>query len=161
MANSQNWTGHFTVFAMTRADRTDYRVRAADWLADQPDIAAIRRAVFIEEQGVPESMEWELLDPECAWFIAEAAGALVGIVRLTPAGRLGRMAVLPDWRRAGVGSSLLAAALSAAAAQGLGQVNLHAQVSAVAFYQRFGFVSEGEEFQEAGIAHQAMSIEIG
>lgn len=110
---------------------------------------------------MPESMEWESLDAECAWCIAETAGAVIGIVRLTPEGRLGRMAVLPGWRRAGVGSALLLAILKVAQARGLRRVHLHAQVSAIAFYQRFGFVSEGEVFQEAGIAHRAMSIDIG
>jgi predicted GNAT family N-acyltransferase len=145
---------------MTRAERADFAVRAADWRTDRPGIAAIRRAVFIEEQGVPESMEWEAIDAECAWYVAESAGAMVGIGRLTPSGRVGRMAVLPDWRHLGVASGLLAAVVQLARQRGLARLHLHAQMTALGFYERYGWLAEGAVFHEAGIAHRAMSLEL-
>lgn len=143
------------------AEADSFSVRAAVWSRDEPAIARIRRQVFIEEQAVPEVMEWEVRDSECDWFVAQdKAGEVVGICRLTPDAHIGRMAVLPAWRRRGVGSALLQAALGAARQQGLRQVALHAQVHAVAFYGRFGFKPSGPEFDEAGIPHRLMSLDL-
>lgn len=136
------------------------KIRPADWPADEAAIAQIRRKVFIEGQSVPEQLEWETLDPECAWFVAQAADALVAIARLTPAGRIGRMAVLDGWRGLGIGSGLLAMALDAARQRGLKAVELHAQSHAIAFYQRFGFTVAGPEFMEAGIPHRVMKLNL-
>jgi len=136
-----------------------YLVRPADWRVDEAAIAGVRREVFVEEQSVPEALEWEALDPGCAWFIAQAEGGeIVGIVRLTPDARIGRMAVLASWRRKGVGTALLTAALDAARRQGLSSVRLSAQTHALAFYARHGFQPEGEVYQDAGIPHIAMTL---
>lgn len=135
-------------------------VRAADWKLDETAIADVRREVFIEEQGVPEALEWEAEDAQHRWFVAQASTGLIGIVRLTGAGRIGRMAVLPDWRRRGVGKALLAAALRAAAECGLNQVHLSAQTHAMAFYTRYGFIAEGPEYLDADIPHRHMNLNL-
>ncbi len=136
-------------------------VRACDWKTDETDIASIRRRVFIQEQGVPEELEWERRDSECRWFIARTHdNAAIGIVRLTPQGRIGRMAVLPDWRGHGVGTSLLTEILRIAREAGLNSVHLSAQTQAVPFYSRFGFFAEGEGYMDAGIPHQTMTLEL-
>ena len=136
-----------------------FTVRRADWRADEAAIAHVRRAVFIDEQAVPEALEWEALDPECAWFVAcSKAGEIVGSARLTPDARIGRMAVLAPWRRRGVGAALLASALAAAHRQGFSRVRLSAQIHALPFYARYGFQPEGEGYQDAGIPHIAMTF---
>ncbi len=145
---------------MPEADTRDYRVRPADWRHDEVAIARVRRRVFIEEQGVPEAMEWEPADAECDWLVAEGAAGIIGIVRLVPGGRLGRMAVLPEWRRRGIGTALLMAAFVQARSMGWRRVHLHAQSAAVPFYACHGCVVEGAAFFEAGIAHQAMVCRI-
>jgi len=143
------------------AEADSFSVSAADWQEDQAGIAQVRRRVFIEEQAVPEAMEWETQDADCDWFAAkDSGGAIVGIARLTPDARIGRMAVLPAWRRRGVGSGLLRAALARARQKGLRQVGLHAQVHALPFYARFGFQARGPEFDEAGIAHREMFLDL-
>jgi predicted GNAT family N-acyltransferase len=68
------------------------------------------------------------------------------------------MAVLPQWRQQGVGHAILLAALDRARIQGLKRVYLHAQVSALGFYSRAGFIEYGARFFEAGIEHQAMEL---
>jgi predicted GNAT family N-acyltransferase len=136
-------------------------VRAADWNLDAAAIAAVRRSVFIDEQGVPEAMEWESIDPLCHWFVATTPGQrVIGIVRLTDAGRIGRMAVLPDWRRCGVGRALLTAVLEAARGLGFGRVHLSAQTHALPFYAAHGFSAEGPEYQDAGIPHRSMNLDL-
>lgn len=136
-------------------------VRAAHWPDDAAAIADVRRRVFIVEQGVPEALEWEAIDAQCAWFVAEAdVGDIVGVARLQADGRIGRMAVLPEWRRRGLGAALLAAALVEARARGLSGAHLAAQTHAVPFYARFGFRAEGPVFLDAGIPHRYMRIEL-
>jgi predicted GNAT family N-acyltransferase len=86
----------------------------------------------------------------------DRAGRLLGTGRLLPDGHVGRMAVLPQARGTGVGSALLAALLQAARARGDREVALSAQTHAIPFYERFGFVVEGEEYDDAGIPHRRM-----
>ncbi|PZP57183.1 MAG: GNAT family N-acetyltransferase [Azospira oryzae] len=135
----------------------EYTVRLVSWDAAQASLAAVRRAVFIDEQRVPEALEWDGLDPRCVHALAEdAEGRPIGTARLLPDGHIGRMAVLQSWRRKGVGGALLCAMLSEARRRGLRVVHLHAQVHAVPFYERCGFAREGETFLEAGIPHVRM-----
>jgi predicted GNAT family N-acyltransferase len=135
-------------------------IRHADWAMDEHGIAAIRREVFIDEQAVPEAMEWETIDSKCDWFVAQSGDGLVAITRLTPIGRVGRMAVLDAWRGQGIGSALLARVLDAAMQSGLTELELHAQCHAVSFYQGFGFIEIGPEFEEAGIPHKQMKLRL-
>ena len=87
----------------------------------------------------------------------DGAGAPVGTARMQVDGHIGRMAVLTPWRRQGVGRALLAYLIQLAARQGLGLVWLTAQIGAVGFYTRAGFVVEGEPFTEAGILHRTLT----
>jgi predicted GNAT family N-acyltransferase len=80
----------------------------------------------------------------------------VGIVRLLDTGRIGRLAVLPAWRRCGVGSVLLNTALDAARSAGMQDIYLCAQTQALDFYARHGFSAEGPEYLDAGIPHRTM-----
>ena len=120
----------------------------------------MRRTVFILEQGVPEALEWESRDPACLWCVAQAhETGIIGIARLTPEGRIGRMAVLPSWRRRGVGSALLQAVLRTARDRGWNRIELSAQTHAMPFYARHGFVGVGPDYLDAGIPHQTMILE--
>ncbi len=158
MANSILKARHFNRPMPTH--RPDFLIRPANWQQDEEAIARLRRAVFIDEQGVPESLEWESIDSSCLWFVAVTPGLVVGIVRLSPEGRVGRMAVQRDRRGQGIGSALLEAALSAARSAGLSQANLSAQTHAIPFYRRAGFDCIGPEFLDAGIPHRSMHKEL-
>lgn len=131
-------------------------ITVATWHGDGPTLRALRQAVFVAEQGVPLEIELDGRDPECRHLLARCAGVPVGCVRMLPDGHIGRMAVLAPWRGCGIGRRLLAAMLEQAAAAGLRGVWLHAQVHALAFYERLGFRAEGPEFDEAGIRHRLM-----
>jgi predicted GNAT family N-acyltransferase len=137
----------------------DVHVLPADWAADREVLRAIRGAVFIEEQGVPQEVEWDDQDAAAQHFLAiDQAGRRVGCGRLLPSGQIGRMAVLAEHRGRGIGRLILDTALEAARQQGLTRVFLHAQTAVVPFYARAGFLADGGEFMEAGIPHQAMSL---
>lgn len=135
---------------------SNIRVRIADWNVDRTALRAVREQVFVREQGVPVELEWDEFDLQSQHVVAESAREAVGTGRLLPDGHIGRMAVLESWRGQGVGSDLLEALLRLARERGLRRVRLNAQSRAAAFYARHGFIVEGEEFIEAGIAHRSM-----
>ncbi len=134
-----------------------FRVEAIEYASGLAELRAVRETVFVHEQQVPLEEEWDALDPLCRHVIArDEAGLPIGTGRLTPEHRIGRMAVLADWRGRGVGEAMLAALMIEARKQGWPVISLNAQVSAEAFYARQGFIPEGERFMEAGIEHQSM-----
>src|SRR5690606_32197026 len=138
-----------------------FQVVALEPGADQAGPRAVREAVFIQEQGVPPALEIDDQDPRSRHVLArDAAGLPIGTARLTPEGRIGRMAVLREWRGHGVGSALLHALLRVAREDGLPLVALHAQEAAIDFYRRHGFAPVGQRFMEAGIVHQAMQLRL-
>ncbi|HLH22630.1 MAG TPA: GNAT family N-acetyltransferase [Chloroflexota bacterium] len=127
--------------------------------ADWARACAIRLAVFVDEQRVPFEEELDEHDRDAFHVLAWLDDRPVGTGRLViegDSGRIGRMAVLPAARGAGVGSALLRALLAEAAARGLRSVHLAAQLHARPFYARFGFVAGGPHFLDAGIWHQRM-----
>ena len=128
-----------------------------DWIRDAPRLGTVRQAVFIDEQGVPEALEWDEHDAASVhWLAASDDGTPIGCARLLPDGHIGRMAVLPAWRGRGVGRALLAAVVRTAKRRGHATLGLSAQTHAAAFYAQAGFVAVGDEYEEAGIAHVAM-----
>jgi predicted GNAT family N-acyltransferase len=127
------------------------------WEDNRRELGAVRRAVFVEEQRVPESLEWDSMDADCYHVLVTAADQQpIATGRMKPDGHIGRMAVLPAYRGQGIGSEVLLALLKVARQQQYAGVFLHAQVSAIAFYERHGFVVYGAEFMDAGIPHKSM-----
>ncbi|MDE2249528.1 MAG: GNAT family N-acetyltransferase [Xanthomonadaceae bacterium] len=138
-----------------------FHVAAVEWSRDDERTALLdlRHTVFIQEQGVPESRERDGLDDACWHVLArDDAGRPVGCGRLTPAHKIGRMAVLPPWRGQGVGKALLRELIARARSLGWPEVALDAQVGAIGFYEREGFQVCGEEFEDAGLAHRRMRM---
>lgn len=117
----------------------------------------VRRRVFIEEQGIPVALEWDDLDRTSRHLVAVTdPDGPIGTVRLTRNAHVGRMAVLPAWRRQGIGTQLLQAVLEEATAAGMDSVALAAQLPVIAFYEKLQFEPYGEVFQDVGIPHRMM-----
>ena len=139
----------------------DFTVEPATWSVDMAELRAVRTEVFVLEQQVPEDEEWDALDELSQHVIArDAQGAPIGTGRLTPAGTIGRMAVRREWRGKGVGEALLRVLLECARERHFSHIEIHAQSHAVGFYERAGFTVHGKEFNECGIAHRHMGIDI-
>jgi predicted GNAT family N-acyltransferase len=134
-----------------------FSVRHAAWEKDSAALRNIRTAVFVVEQRVPEDEEWDGLDAGCLHALAlDAGGTPIGTGRLAPDGKIGRMAVLKEWRGAGVGAALLQWLIQAADTRGMAECHMNAQSHALRFYSRHGFEAYGDEFLEAGIPHRRM-----
>nr|WP_216862502.1 GNAT family N-acetyltransferase [Polynucleobacter sp. 71A-WALBACH] len=134
------------------------------WRDAEQEAYSIRKNVFIQEQGVPEEMEIDEHDLTAQHALAYMGSQCIGTARLVTLpgniGRIGRMAVLPDYRRQGIGMQLLSTLLELSKSLGITQLELHAQLSAIAFYEQFGFIVQGEIYQEAGIEHRDMILSI-
>ncbi len=140
---------------------TAFTIRSLSWPDALPFARPVRESVFIEEQNVPRELEWDEWDERSDHAVAfDARGNAIGTARLLPDGRIGRMAVLKEWRGQGVGAALLAAMLERARQRSMARVTLHAQTPAAGFYRRFGFSERGGEFFEAGIPHVEMTLEL-
>ncbi|WP_049622866.1 GNAT family N-acetyltransferase [Frateuria defendens] len=136
-----------------------FHLARAHWSrdADREALRAVRLEVFVHEQQVPEALEWDELDAEAIHVLArDEAGQPVGCGRLTTERKIGRMAVRRPWRGSGAGAALLRELVAQARALGWPEVALDAQVQAIGFYEREGFVAEGEVFDDAGIPHRRM-----
>lgn len=128
---------------------------------DFDSIHKIRRKVFIEEQNCPPDLEWENED-ECVHFLATVDKVAAGTARWWPTSKgikLQRFAVLKEFRGAGVGQALVQAVLNDLPS-GTRYVYLHAQIQACSLYEKFGFVKEGPEFDEVGIRHYKMVLNL-
>ncbi len=138
-----------------------FTVRIMTWPDALPLARPVREKVFIEEQKVPRESEWDEWDERGDHALAcDLVGNPIGTARLLPDGRIGRMAVLEEWRRKGVGGALLLALLDRARSRSMTRSVLHAQTQAAGFYRRFGFSERGEEFLEVGIPHVEMTLEL-
>ncbi len=132
------------------------KIHATSWQEHKDDLKKIRRHIFIEEQNVPEELEWDEYDDISTHFLATAKDKIIAVARLKPDGQIGRMAVLAEYRKQGIGSKLLRFVLRVAASKNIRQVYLHAQTAAIPFYEKHGFIMQGDIFYEANIPHRGM-----
>ena len=150
---------------MLRAD-----IRVAVTAEEMDAVHAIRREVFIVEQEIPEDEEWDDLDATSEHLLAvdedgvpQGTGRLIfGEQALQIAGRegvvlLGRLAVRKTARGTGLGADLVRAIEAAGVARGAAELELHAQVPALGFYQRLGYTAHGPEYLDGGIPHRTMT----
>lgn len=141
------------------------KLELGDWLALQADARRIRSQVFIEEQRVPEAMEWDAIDSDAVHAVAYNAmntplGTGRGFFDRSGAYRIGRMSVIASMRGTGVGRAILDSLIDAGRARGATRVGLSAQTSVIPFYVRAGFAVQGEVYDDASIPHIEMTRSI-
>ena len=148
-----NWRGLFHI---------QMKLIIGTWDELREPAMLVRRDVFIQEQGVPEEMEWDYLDRIATHVVVIDGDRAVATGRLIQEQhfKIGRMAVLATHRLQGLGSRMLKALIEAAKQRGANQIQLHAQVSAIPFYAKHDFEPTGPIFDEVGIDHVLMTLEL-
>jgi predicted GNAT family N-acyltransferase len=140
------------------------RVRRAETDADVADALAVRRAVFVEEQGVPEEIEVDGEDDAATHFVAYDGDRPIGAARLreveSGVGKVERVAVRRPRRGEGIGRALMAELERTAASAGIETLTLHAQTHVESFYDDLGYETTSDVFEEAGIEHVEMEKDI-
>jgi predicted GNAT family N-acyltransferase len=137
-------------------------------MAEMEDALSVRRAVFIDEQGVTEAEEIDAYDSVPAEVspavhaVAYVAGRPVATGRLlldspvSENAHIGRIAVLPEHRRHGLGRAVVLALQDEARHRGYRGITIAAQVQAMPFYQSLGYSACGDVFLDARIEHLMM-----
>lgn len=136
---------------------TQIKVISAKWDKDRVILKEIRNHVFIQEQHVPEELEWDSHDPLCEHFIAYVDNEPVGCARLVDHKKIGRMAVLRPYRTMGIGKQLIDHIKRYASQKRYTRLELSAQCHAYSFYQKCGFEAFSSPYEDAGIPHIDMS----
>lgn len=127
---------------------------------DLQDAFAIRREVFILEQGVSEEEEFDSLDDR-SWHLVvydDDVPMATGRLLYQDSYHIGRIAVRKESRGRHLGDLAVRMLLVKAFNDGAFEVTISAQMHAVPFYERFGFKPQGNTYLEAGIEHIAMKV---
>ncbi len=153
------------------------KISVVDWAQSSRTLRQIRTRVFIEEQHVPEALEWDGLDTTALHLLAqihtpkttdehqtnhiarqtEAVGT-ARIIITNDIAHIGRMAVLPHWRGKGIGYKILQRAILECQQRSVKKIILNAQTYVLNFYQKAGFKISSDEFIDAGIMHKEMTL---
>ena len=137
----------------------DIDISIVSWSEKQTEITSVRRSVFVEEQNVPEGIDLDGTDPDFIHVLAtDKNGRPVGTARINHKGRIGRMAVLQNYRRQGIGRKMIQALMDYGRKNAITDFHVSSQVTAVGFYKKMGFEPYGKEFTEAGIRHLNMKM---
>lgn len=131
---------------------------------DQEACFALRHAVFVIEQSVPVEEEQDALDSTATHLLATDAGAPVGAARILfqkDVAKVGRVCVLKSARGAGLGADIIRATIAISCkTPGISRVKLGAQIHALGFYEKLGFQAYGPVYDDAGIDHRDMVLEL-
>ncbi len=138
------------------------QIELANWSDHKDALRTVRRRVFIDEQGVPEELEWDSDDASAVHFLARDGKRPAGCLRLLSNGTLGRMAVMPEYRGQHIGSQLLRSAEQHYLNEMRGRsLRANVQTQAYYFYWQNGYSPEPEFNVDAGITHIRMSKVLG
>tara|TARA_B100000768_G_C11252779_1_gene364901 strand:+ start:549 stop:989 length:441 start_codon:yes stop_codon:yes gene_type:complete len=132
-----------------------------NWNDAKKILMHIRRSVFIKEQLVPEALEWDDWDNKAKHILLIFNKTPIGCARLIYIDqivRLERMAIIKSKRNQGFGSKLVYEIIRIAKNKNIKKVIISAQIQALSFYQKIGFIAEGKIFKEAGIKHKKMVL---
>ena len=131
------------------------------WRQAKNQLSEIRAQVFINEQQVPHELEWDALDEAAQHLlVVDDQSNAIACARLLNNGSIGRMAVVKNWRGLGIGSALLNKAIGFYAQQGLQTITLSAQLHAVGFYEKAGFLVMSPPYLDANNLHVYMQLSV-
>jgi predicted GNAT family N-acyltransferase len=127
------------------------------------DALKVRIDVFVEEQQISRELEFDGLDDECIHFVSYDGNQPIGAGRLRTiesTGKVQRICVIKDYRGKKIGNEIMYLIHKTAKEKGLNQLVLHAQETAIPFYEKLGYEISSERFFEAGIPHAEMKLNL-
>lgn len=141
-----------------------YNVKIVETEKEHADAIAVRKKVFVEEQGVPLHLECDALDATATHFIMYEGNEPVGAARLRGiedhTAKIERVCILQSQRGKKLGVLIMQEMEKFAISIQQKKLKLHAQSYAVPFYEKLGYTVTSPEFMDAGIPHRAMEKEI-
>lgn len=137
-----------------------YQVKHGRWDQLQQDAKLIRTQVFICEQGITEADEWDDQDVISQHFVIYDQDQPIATARLLQNHSVGRVAVVKAYRGQGLGQMIMLEIISYAQKQGLSVLTLSSQVHAISFYEKLGFTVQGNPYDECGISHIEMTMNL-
>jgi predicted GNAT family N-acyltransferase len=137
-----------------------YQVKHGRWDQLQQDAKLIRTQVFICEQGITEADEWDDQDVISQHFVIYDQDQPIATARLLQNHSVGRVAVVKAYRGQGLGQMIMLEIISYAQKQGLSVLTLSSQVHAISFYEKLGFTVQGNSYDECGISHIEMTMNL-
>lgn len=137
-----------------------YRVQRGHWDKLEQDAKFIRKQVFIIEQNIPEEEEWDDQDMISDHFVVYDQDQPIATARLLQNNSVGRVAVLKAYRGQGIGRMIMLEIIRQAHQQDRTFLQLSSQVHAISFYEKLGFSIQGDAYDECGIPHIKMQLEI-
>jgi len=137
-----------------------YQYILKSWADAYPIAFPIRHQVFVLEQQIPIELEIDKQDLIAQHLIVTFNHKPLGTARIFRANidsdnhfKIGRLAILKEYRRQGLGSKMMGILINYAEIHHYKKISLHAQIDALSFYEKLGFIAEGPEFDEGGILH--------
>lgn len=128
------------------------------------DALAIRRKVFIEEQGVPPHLELDEFEQEAVHFVVYEEDKAIGAGRFRKyedhVAKVERICILPEFRGRQLGNLLMDEIEQVARRQDYTSVRLNSQSNAIPFYEKRGYIITSPEFMDAGIPHRVMNKQL-
>lgn len=143
---------------MKHQNEKNWRIKQVSWQTAEQHLRAVRTSVFIVEQLVTPEFEWDNIDKTAVHVLASTDNAPIACLRIIDYQKIGRMAVLKQWRRRGVGHAILIKAIEICKQQGSKQLYLSAQTHAIGFYAKAGFKVTSDVYQDLHIAHVDMQL---
>lgn len=137
-----------------------FRVENGNWDQLHQDAKFIREQVFIIEQNISEQDEWDDQDLISQHFVVYDHDQPIATARLLQNNSVGRVAVLKPYRGQGIGHLIMLEIINYAQQQDRSVLQLSSQVHAISFYEKLGFTVQGNQYDECGIPHIEMMINL-
>ena len=146
--------------SFTELDIAQLTYQQVTWTQAEPLLRAVRTVVFIDEQLVTPEFEWDEIDANAVHLLAMLENRPIACLRIIDYTKIGRMAVLKEWRKRGIGMALLLKAIKICQQHGSKCVKLSAQTHAIGFYEKAGFVQVSGEYCDVDIPHVDMQLDL-
>lgn len=145
---------------MKKPPLTNVKITQVSWREAENYLREVRQVVFVEEQAVAPDFEWDELDASAIHLLALFDNQPVACLRIIDYHKIGRMAVLKEWRGLGLGNALLLEAIKICKAHGSKSMHLSAQTHAIKFYRKAGFKVTSVEYCDVHIPHVDMQLDL-